>query len=180
MLTYEVEPSLILRLLDLPDAEIVFAQIEANRSYLRAWLPWLDLNTKATDSAEFIKRSRNNFAARRSLPLGIFKDGNFVGHIECFDLDWENKSAEIGYWLAEDAAGQGIMTKCCRAVINHFFNEHAFERIVICAHVDNVASRAVAERLGFTFEGISRNAASLYGTRIDHANYALLVDEWVE
>ena len=69
MLTYEVEPNLILRLLDLPDAENVFAQIEANRAYLRAWLPWLDVNTKATDSAEFIKRSRNNFAAPNSIAV---------------------------------------------------------------------------------------------------------------
>ena len=152
--------------------------MDANREHLRAWLPWVDSNVDASHSREFIMASRLQFADETGLPLGIFFEGRIVGTIGCNDISMGNKSAEIGYWLAKDATGNGIITKCCRALINYCFSELQLNRIVIRAMVENAPSRAVPERLGFTLEGIARQVAMQNGVPIDLAVYSLLLDEW--
>ncbi len=51
-------------------------------------------------------------------------------------------------------------------------------RITIRARTDNVRSRAVAERLGFTFEGVMREALLVQEDHHDAALYSLLRNEW--
>ena len=66
------------------------------------------------------------------------------------------------------------MTRCCRFVVRYGFLTLDLNRIQIAAGTDNVESRAIAERLGFRFEGILRGRENLYGKFIDHALYSLL------
>ncbi len=178
MLKANVEPGLELRLLDLHDAPALFAMIEANRGYLRTWLPWVDANSEVTHSEEFIMMSRRQFADREGLPLGIFLDGAVVGTIGCNSFDWGADSAEIGYWLSQDATGRGIVTKCCRVLIDHLINTLGINRVVIRAATNNVTSRAIPERLGFTLEGVMRQVTRQNGELIDLALYSLLAAEW--
>ena len=70
------------------------------------------------------------------------------------------------------------MTRSVRALIAKAFLELGFERLDIRADVANARSRAVAERLGFTFEGVLRREAFSGSTYVDHAVYGLLRDEW--
>jgi ribosomal-protein-serine acetyltransferase len=48
---------------------------------------------------------------------------------------------------------------------------------ISCA-TDNKRSRAVAERLGFSQEGILRQTDRLHDRYVDSVFYGLLVDEW--
>ncbi len=75
-----------------------------------------------------------------------------------------------------DAAhqGKGIVTACCRAVAAHAFSELKLHRVVIRCAVENHRSRAIPERLGFSFEGIARQSEWLYDHFEDVAVYALL------
>jgi len=75
-----------------------------------------------------------------------------------------------------DAAhqGKGIVTACCRAVIAHAFMELKLHRIVIRCAVRNHRSRAIPERLGFSFEGVARQSEWLYNHFEDVAIYSLL------
>lgn len=89
-----------------------------------------------------------------------------------------NKSTSIGYWLAEDAQGSGIMTKSCEAYIDHAFRDLDLHRIEIRCAVANARSRAVPERLGFASEGLIREAEWLNDRFVDHVLYGLLSGEW--
>jgi ribosomal-protein-serine acetyltransferase len=164
----------ILRLPIEGDAAPLFALVDANRAHLRRWLPWVDGASDAARIREFLLGVQARTAAGTSLELVIEHDGQLAGISGFRTIDPTNRSAEIGYWLREDFGGRGIMTAACRALVRHGFETLGLNRIAIAAAVENARSRRVAERLGFRFEGISREPEWLYDHFVDHAVYALL------
>ena len=74
---------------------------------------------------------------------------------------------------------RGIVTRSCRVLIDYMFERLNMNRVVIRASVDNVRSRVIPHRLGFTLEGIERQAELLYDdTFQDMAVYSMLASEW--
>ena len=73
-------------------------------------------------------------------------------------VDWNHRSTSIGYWLAEDRQGRGTMTEAVRALTTHAFDVWRLNRVEIRVAVGNVRSAAVPRRLGFTEEGVLRQA----------------------
>jgi ribosomal-protein-serine acetyltransferase len=65
-----------------------------------------------------------------------------------------------------------------RALTTHGFGSLGLHRMEIHAATENVKSRAVAERLGFTQEGVAKGAEWLHQRWVDHAVYAMLPDRW--
>ena len=106
--------------------------------------------------------------------MGIWFDGRLCGMVCHNGIDWVNQTTSLEYWLDVSHQGKGIMTASCGAVIDHSFDTLRLNRILIRSATGNVRSRAVAERLGFTLEGVSRQAEWLYGRCVDVALYGLL------
>jgi ribosomal-protein-serine acetyltransferase len=173
-LVLRVDDECTLRPLCVRDAEALFALTEANRSYLRQWLPWLDAIECVGDSREFIRACAERAERTGAFAALIESGGEGCGVIGYNWIDSENRSCEIGYWLAENQAGRGLMTRACSALIAHAFDTLHLNRVVIPAAVDNARSRAIPERLGFEQEGVLREAEWLYDHYVDHAVYALL------
>ena len=89
-----------------------------------------------------------------------------------------NRSTSIGYWLAEGYQGKGIMIKSCRSLIDYAFGNLGLNRVEIRCAVENSRSRAIPKNLGFTKEGIIRDAEWLYDHYVDHVVYGMLSEEW--
>ena len=87
-------------------------------------------------------------------------------------------SVELGYWLDAAMEGKGVVTQACRTMVRHAFEEHELHKVEISCATDNTRSRAVAERLGFSQEGILRQTDRLHDRYVDGVFYGLLVDEW--
>jgi ribosomal-protein-serine acetyltransferase len=87
-------------------------------------------------------------------------------------------AAEIGYWIRSAYAGRGLVTRAARVLTGIAFEEFGVHRVVIRAGVENVRSRAIPERLGFTLEGVARGEGRGSGGFYDLAVYAVLEDEW--
>jgi ribosomal-protein-serine acetyltransferase len=88
-------------------------------------------------------------------------------------------AGELGYWNVRGFERQGLITKACRRLIEYGFIERDLHRIEIQAAADNRRSRAVAERLGFTFEASMRDGhRHPDGTYVDQVVYGLLEHEW--
>lgn len=85
---------------------------------------------------------------------------------------------EIGYWLRSDARGRGFMTRALRLVARKALEDGA-ARVQLRADPENVASCRVAEKAGFTREGVLRSAHwnPRLGRRQDWAMYSLLPNE---
>lgn len=89
--------------------------------------------------------------------------------------------AEIGYWLAPEARGQGLMTESVALVTGFAFQAPpsglGLQRLVWHAVAGNAASAAVARRTGFRFEGVRRLGALHRERRLDDWQAALLVSD---
>ena len=174
----DVGEGLTLRAPRIEDSSDLFLQVDRNRDHLRKWLPWLDNTQTVADEAGFIQMSIDERAKGSGALWLIFSDSELVGTIGLNWVDSQNQGCGIGYWLASEFNGHGIITRCCRRLINHVFEDVGMRRCVLEAAVDNTASRAVAERLGMRLEGITEDREWLYDHWVDAALYAITSPEW--
>jgi ribosomal-protein-serine acetyltransferase len=161
------------------DAPELFALTDRNRAHLEPWLPWVPSTTSPHDSLQFIRATRRQLDDDAGMQLCLVDaDGAIAGVAGFHGFDRQNRATTIGYWLAADHQGRGLMTAAVRALVAHAFDERGLHRVVIEAAVDNARSRAIAERLGFREEGV-RRGAERHGERYrDLVVYALVAPEW--
>ncbi|RMH71106.1 MAG: N-acetyltransferase [Gemmatimonadetes bacterium] len=178
MFKWQIDDHLELGLLEWRHAEELFAVVDANRAYLREWLPWVDGSKTVADSLDFIQRSAQQWADNRGFQACILFKGNIAGMIGFHRVDWQDHKCEIGYWLRADLQGQGIVTKCCQALVDFAFTEWQMNRVEIHCGAGNIKSQAIPVRLGFVQEGIQRQAAKLRDQFVDHVIFSQLRDEW--
>jgi len=174
-----VAPSIQIKLLEPRDAEAVFAAADRDRAYLREWLPWVDRTYSAQDVRHFIDEVVSpQWAANRGPQCGIWIDGALAGSIGCHPIDWANRACSLGYWIESGRQGQGIITRCVAVLLQYLFESMRLHRVVIQCAVGNHRSCAIPQRLGFTKEGILRQAERLGGGWVDLVTWSLLEDEW--
>ena len=167
-----------LRPLEEADADELFALTDRNRAHLEAWLPWVPLTRAASDSLQFIRMTRRQIAEDEGMQLALVDgDGAIAGMVGFHRYDWVNQATSIGYWLAADRQGRGLMTEAVRALVEYAFEARDLHRIEIAAAVDNARSRAIPERLGFREEGVRRGAERHGEGYLDLVVYALLATD---
>jgi ribosomal-protein-serine acetyltransferase len=181
-----VDDHISLRFIAPQHAEELAGVVDANRSHLARWLPWATDSYAVEGVRAWIDVVTKGFGDRTELALSIVKDGAVVGGIgwtnwvTIDNADWgmRSSSADIGYWLAKDAEGQGIVTRATRSLIDYGFGEMQLQRITIRAEPENQRSWAVPERLGFQYEGTQRHVCYWKDRWVDHRCYAMLAKEW--
>ena len=178
MFSHEIDKNISLKLFEINEAKEMLSLVNKNRSYLKKWLGWVDSTKDINDTEAFIEDSRKQFASNNGFQVGIWFDQKLIGVIGFVDIDWEDKKAEIGYWLDSDYQGKGIITRSCEDLINYAFNSLMLNRIEIYCAEKNTKSQAVPKRLGFTKEGVIREAQCLYGNFVNLEIYGLLSKDW--
>src|SRR5215218_2528162 len=101
------------------------------------------------------------------------EDGSFLGIAVAVRIDEEANEAELGYILAPEARGRGAATEALRQLTEWGF-ARGFQRLELRGDAGNVASRRVAERCGYTLEGILRSVYFKEGRRTDMFIYSRL------
>lgn len=102
-------------------------------------------------------------------------NGEAAGSIGVFQKDdVYEKSAEIGYWLAEPYWGRGIMTEAIRRMAALAFEKMDIVRIFAEPYAYNTGSRRALEKAGFTLEGVLKKSIYKNGKIHDSCIYALL------
>jgi ribosomal-protein-serine acetyltransferase len=172
-----IAPGAVLRPFKASDAGELTEAIAANREHLARWLPWAPSHG-FEDSVEYLDRKRAQMEANDGFEGAIVLDGRIVGAAGFHGVDWINRSSSIGYWLAADAVGRGLMSGAVAALLGHAFEVWELHRGIIEAVVDNARSRAIPERLGFREEAILREAKLIGGRYEDAVLYAMLASEW--
>lgn len=92
-------------------------------------------------------------------------DGRFLG-VVALHVGWPRR-AYVGYWLAPWARGRGAMTRAVGLVADWSMTTFELVRLGLYTLDDNVASQRVAERAGFTREGLLRAYADHRGAARD-------------
>lgn len=174
----QIDDVISLEFLEEIHAESLLNLVNANRTYLREWLPWVDQMQTVSHFAYYINDTKKRADAKTDYGFAIIIDKNIVGRIGLHHINHQNKIGEIGYWLAGGQQGRGIINKCCKAIINYAFTELGLNRIEIKCATGNHKSRAVPEKLKFKQEGILRQAELLNGKFTDLYLYSMLKQEW--
>src|SRR5262245_7868125 len=120
---FVIDSTVALRVLREDDAAELFALTDANRAYLRRWLPWVDLVTSEEDSRSFLSTVTAQREEGRGPTFGVLCEERLAGVVGFLPVDRVNRIGEIGYWLAPQSQGRGVMTRCCRFAVAYGFLE---------------------------------------------------------
>jgi RimJ/RimL family protein N-acetyltransferase len=84
---------------------------------------------------------------------------------------------EIGYWVRAGVRGRGVATRALALVARHAFDELGADRVQLTTEPNNLASQRVAEKAGFTREGVLRSLLEFKGRRRDAVMFSLLPED---
>jgi len=104
-------------------------------------------------------------------------DGDFLGFVALVSYDLETQEAEAGYVISSTARGRGVATRALQLLTAWAFDQLPLERIELLIDVENPASEVVAQRCGYTREGVLRSTYLKPGLRSDTAIYSMLRHE---
>lgn len=131
------------------DRDTVTATVNANRDYLRDWMPWAaqPATTESTDA--FLDDSIAGYEADSEFAYGVFApNGELLGAGGVHRRE-PHDVLEIGYWIAESQSGKGLGREVARALTVAAANAPGIVRIEIRCDEANARSAAIPRRLGY-------------------------------
>jgi RimJ/RimL family protein N-acetyltransferase len=170
---------LVLRAPQAGDGVALHEAVAQSIDELKPWLPWAQTVPTLEQSELNCRQMAARFAQRSDLPLFIFARtgddgcGRLLGGTGLHRMDWSVPRFEIGYWRRSGEQGQGWISEAVRTLARFAFDHLSARRVEIRMSSNNLKSRAVAERCGFTFEGVLRqDSLDVDGQPRDTAVYA--------
>lgn len=159
------------------DVPHLFRLIDEHRDHLRAWMPWLDGTRGEEDVRGWAEAERAKAVEGKAVQFVLLEERAHAGVIGFNEVDWGHSQAEMGYWLAADRQGRGLITRAAAELVRWAFDDLGLNRVAIRAATGNERSRAIPERLGFRHEGTEREAERLYDRFVDLEVYGLLAGD---
>ncbi len=163
------------------DACHLFGLLRQNRSWLSEWLQPQPEMLKIESVTNLI--AEDHLLARRGqrLDLGIFlrDDDRLIGRIAMHTVDYGiQRSAGLSYWLDQQMTGRGLMKEAIATLTSFAFEEACLHRVWLHIINENVASLALARRLGFSREGTARQSLFVNAAWRDATMFAMLEDDY--
>ena len=110
--------------------------------------------------------------------FAITVNGKVIGSIGAFrQTNIHNKTAELGYYIAEEYWDKGIMTEAVKQLCDYVFSHTDIIRIYAEPFSYNIGSCRVLEKAGFQYEGTLRSNALKNGNVLDMKMYSKLKTE---
>jgi [ribosomal protein S5]-alanine N-acetyltransferase len=170
-------PRLALRAISGDDVDAIF-EVFSNVEVMRYWS-----TTPLTDRAgavELVTEIHDSFARQVMLKWGLARraDNLLIGTTTLYNLDFDNRRAELGYALGRTHWGQGYMHEALQVLLSYAFETLDLRRLEADVDPRNTASIKSLERLGFQREGFLRERWEVGGEIQDALFYGLLRPEW--
>lgn len=128
------------------------------------------------DAIEFIETSaaeRSDYTSFHVAICDLLTD-EVIGMIGLNTINHTHRHAEVGYWIAEEYWGTGMMLEAINLMVSYYFNSMKLERIYAYIIPDNIPSWKLLEKAGFEREGLLKGLMRKEGKRYDHYIYARL------
>lgn len=164
--------------LEQKDSEDIYQLITRSRTHLDRWLRWSAAIQTKEDVHALVGQFQDKLRRGDGFQCGIWHNNHLAGAVVCWYIHPGNKNAEIGYWLGKPFTGKGLATRAAERALTYLFADVGLHRVEMQCGVANLKSRAVPERLGFTFEGVRRESHWITDRFVDHAVYGVLSSEW--
>ncbi|MEU1514280.1 GNAT family protein [Streptomyces sp. NPDC005811] len=159
-------------------AEEFLAHLERGRAFINAYVPFGSQATDTAGAREVLQRYAGLRAADTGSLHGLWLEGRLVGGVLFLNFDAENGNCEVGCWLEPAGTGRGLVTRAMQVLIDFAVERRGIERVEWVASAGNTKSLDVARRLGFTRDGVRREAYPYRGVRHDLEVWSVLAREW--
>ncbi len=128
------------------------------------------------DARGFIAAQSERRASGDAAPFAIVSadEDELFGSVEITLQDWRNARGEVGYWIAGPARRRGIAVRAVNLISQWAFSSLGLARIELLVEPPNTGSQGVAERAGYTREGVLRSYREMKGKRVDFVLFSLL------
>ncbi|WP_443659370.1 GNAT family N-acetyltransferase [Clostridium algidicarnis] len=174
----DVDNNLKLKLLLNNDKEVFFDLINNNRKYLEEFMPRIIENKSIEDTEKVIEIFLEQLKQNNGFRSGIIYKGKLIGIIGLKYIDWINRKTEIMYWIDKKNVGKGISTKCTDKVLELVFNYYDLNKAILKMSPNNKGSIRIAEKCGFSLEGICREDELLLSGFTDLNIYSILKSDY--
>ncbi|MGH3740458.1 MAG: GNAT family N-acetyltransferase [Micromonosporaceae bacterium] len=152
--------------------------IGCNDPELQRWIPLPSPYTKELATAWCAIGAEKLRMDGAGLHLAITdRDDQLLGDVSLKKTHWRHGHTEVGYWVMPRMRGCGVATAACRALAAWALRHEKIFRVELTAAPGNIASQKVAEKAGFTYEGVARSAGILHSGRTDLRIYSLIRDD---
>ena len=171
-------PAFTIRSYQPGDGVALQAAVVQSYDHLKASMPWATDKQTITETERIVRQFTANYLTHTDFCLGMFApNGRLLGgggfHLRHGPM--KARTAEIGLWIRGDEASKGLGTAIVAAQITWAWSHWPWQRLVWKCDSNNIGSRKVAERNGFTLEGTMRKEfCDVTGERRDTCIYALL------
>ena len=152
-------PRLVIRVARPGDGAAFHEAVHASLPELAPWLGWVTPAPTLEQSELNCRRAHARYLLNEDLMVFFFDkaSGVLVGGSGLHGADWTNRRFEVGYWARSGHGGQGLMTEGVRALADHALQVLGAHRVFLTCDDRNVRSWQLAERAGFTLEGLLRH-----------------------
>lgn len=153
-------------------------ELELGRAWLQRWEATQPGVAARTDTRSAVRAMVSWMRRGESITCVMCWHDRIIGQVSVSQIAWGSlRSCSIGYWIAERMAGRGLAPTAVALMVDHLFAVYGMHRIEICMRLENHASRRVAEKLGFRYEGVRRGYIHIDGGWRDHHVFALLAED---
>ena len=156
------------------DAKEVTATVRASRPLHRPWV--YPTETKAAFDNYIRRNQEKDFVG---LLICRVADDRIIGMANLSQIFHGNlKGAYLGFWASAEFAGQGYMREGLGLVLRYAFKKMRLHRLEANVQPDNERSKALIQRCGFRYEGLSPRYLKVGGIWRDHERWAMVREEW--
>ena len=158
------------------DGDALHDAISETLPALVPWLPWARLDHGRGETRRYLRAARAAWARQTAFEfvIELRESGQLLGVTSLHRIDWVRACAGLGYWVRRSVWSQGIATEAAAAALSHALGGLRLHRVEALVALENKASQRVIEKLGFTREGVAREAEYVDGRYLDHIQYSFL------
>jgi RimJ/RimL family protein N-acetyltransferase len=131
------------------------------------------------DAREWIASHGEARAEGLACPFAIADraTGELLGSAGFHQIEWADRSLDIGYWTAPWARRRRAATRAVQLLSHWAIRDLGMERISLLTFPGNVASEGVATAAGYTREGVLRAYLEVRGERRDTTVWSLIASD---
>lgn len=174
---YETE-RLSLKTIEISDLSMLKDYLLRNKNFLSPWEPQRkDSYYEDNNLVEMIEQeiANNSKQSQLSLYISLKDEARIIGNVTLSNIiRGVFQSCYIGYKLDQDEVNKGLMTEAVAKMIDITFNELKLHRIEANIMPRNKPSKKVVQKMGFEYEGLSKEYLKINSIWEDHEHYAIL------
>jgi [ribosomal protein S5]-alanine N-acetyltransferase len=151
---------------------------EASRAFLTPWEPtWAGDELSRGSYRYKLRRYTEDARDDKAYALFMFResDDQLLGGLTLSHVRrGVAQTASLGYWTGQMFAGLGYMTAGVRTIVRYAFDDLELHRVEAACQPENMASRRVLEKAGFTHEGQAKGYLRINGQWRDHVLFGIV------